>query len=386
MNLLMVHNYYQIPGGEDTVLENEMNLLKKHGQNVYVYSRNNGEMKQFSKWQKLCLPFTTLFSIKTYREIIKEVKEKEINLIHVHNTLCLISPSVFWAAKKCKVPVVQTIHNFRMQCPGATFYCQGEICEKCYNNLLASLKSKCYRDSKMQTLMLVMMLKLHRIIGTYRDVHFICLTEFNKKKLLQLNENKKIVDEDKVYVKPNFYYSKKEIIPYEKRKNQFIYVGRLEENKGLKTLLTTFEQLPEYHLLICGTGTLEDYCKSFIEEHNTRNIELKGFVEHNEAIALMVESKAVLLPTKWYEGFPMTIVESFSVGTPIIGSSLGNVGDLIEEGKNGYRVEFDNVVAVKHALDGVNTSISQFCLEEFQNKYNEEVAYNNLINIYRKIV
>lgn len=82
----------------------------------------------------------------------------------------------------------------------------------------------------------------------------------------------------------------------------------------------------------------------------------------------------------------MTIVESFSVGTPIIGSSLGNVGDLIEEGKNGYRVEFDNVVAVKHALDGVNTSISQFCLEEFQNKYNEEVAYNNLINIYRKIV
>ena len=126
--VLIVHNYYQIPGGEDTVVVNEKKLLEDHGHEVVLYTRHNAELKTFSKIQKLLLPFSTIFSRKTYREVKTLIKNEKIDIVHVHNTLNLVSPSVYYAAFHCKVPVVQTIHNFRLLCPGATFFRGGQIC------------------------------------------------------------------------------------------------------------------------------------------------------------------------------------------------------------------------------------------------------------------
>ena len=129
--VLLVHNYYKIPGGEDTVVENERRLLEEHGHEVYFYSRSNSEMETFSVVQKVCLPLTSLFSLRTYREVKKLIHEKNIDIVHVHNTLNLVSPSVYYAAFACKKPVVQTIHNFRLLCPAATFLRNERICEDC---------------------------------------------------------------------------------------------------------------------------------------------------------------------------------------------------------------------------------------------------------------
>ena len=120
-NILIVHNYYQIPGGEDTVVANEKKMLEKHGHKVILYSRNNAELKQMSKFQKAFLPITTVFNPRTYRDIKKLIRDEKIEIVHVHNTLNLMSPAVYYAARRMKVPVVQTIHNFRLLCPGATF-------------------------------------------------------------------------------------------------------------------------------------------------------------------------------------------------------------------------------------------------------------------------
>ena len=131
MNILIVHNYYQIPGGEDTVVANEKKMLESHGHKVSFYNRSNSELNQMSLFRKLALPITTVFNPHTYMEIRDIIRGQKIEIVHVHNTLNLVSPSVYYAALSRKVPVVQTIHNFRMICPGATFYRDGHICEDC---------------------------------------------------------------------------------------------------------------------------------------------------------------------------------------------------------------------------------------------------------------
>lgn len=208
-NILIVHNYYQIPGGEDTVVINEKRMLEEHGHKVILYSRNNSELKEMSKFRKLFLPITTIFNPRTYKDIKRVIRKYNIDIVHVHNTLHLISPSVYYAALKCKVPVVQTVHNFRLLCPNATFYRDEHVCEDCVKyGLWCAIKHNCYRDSKLQTLVCVISTKFHRIIGIYRKINYICLTEFNKEKLLQLNYSKKkqIIDPAKVYIKPNFTF------------------------------------------------------------------------------------------------------------------------------------------------------------------------------------
>lgn len=208
--VLIVHNYYQIPGGEDMVVANEKRMLEEHGHKVILYSRNNSELKKMSKIQKLSLPITTVFNLRTYWEIRKIIREQDIDIVHVHNTLNLVSPSVYYAVLKCKVPVVQTVHNFRMLCPGATFYRDGHICEDCVEHgLMSAVKHGCYRGSKLQTLMCVISMKVHRMTGVYGKINYICLTEFNKRKLLQLNRpgKMKIVEPAKVFIKPNFTFN-----------------------------------------------------------------------------------------------------------------------------------------------------------------------------------
>ena len=190
-NILIVHNYYQIPGGEDTVVANEKKMLEKHCHKVILYSRNNAELKQMSKLQKVFLPITTVFNPRTYRDIKKLIRDEKIEIVHVHNTLNLVSPAVYYAARRMKVPVVQTIHNFRLLCPGATFYRDGHICEDCVEyGLKCAVKHRCYRGSKIQTLACVLSTAFHRMTGIYGKINYICLTDFNKQKLLGLKQIK----------------------------------------------------------------------------------------------------------------------------------------------------------------------------------------------------
>lgn len=377
--ILIVHNYYQIPGGEDTVVANEKKMLEDHGHQVALYTRHNSEMKTFSKIQKLLLPFSTIFSLKTYREVKALIKKEKIDAVHVHNTLNLISPSVYYAAFHCKVPVVQTIHNFRLLCPGAAFYRDGHICEDCVSKgLMCAVKYSCYRGSRLQTLACVISTGLQRILGTYGRLNYICLTEFNKNKLLQLKQMK----EENIYVKPNFVEASTKIMSYEERKEQFVYAGRLDSLKGIDVLLKAWEmfEAKEEKLIICGTGPEESWCKKYVEEHHLKNVELKGFVENTEVKKIIGESKALILPTRWYEGFPMTIVESYSVGTPVVASDLGNAGSLVEEGKSGLKFQTDSPESLCETLK--KTKTFKGLDENYINRYSEESNYEQLRSIY----
>ena len=387
LKILQVHNYYQIPGGEDTVVANEKKLLEKHGHTVIQYSRNNRELNQFSKLRKLFLPITTIFNPRTYREVKKIIGEQQIDVVHVHNTLNLISPAVYYATLACKVPVVQTIHNFRLLCPGATFYRDGHICEDCVQKgLLCAVKHSCYRESKVQTLVCTVNTWIHRLTGVYGKLNYICLTDFNKEKLLNLKQ----IKPEQVFVKPNFVTVENELfIPYERRTNQFIFAGRLDKLKGIDILLKAWKQMGDNapKLLVCGTGPMENWCRGFVNENKLDTVELKGFVSNLEVKKLIANSKALILPTQWYEGFPMTIVESYSVGTPVIGSNIGNVGSVVAEGVTGFKLKADSVEEFMWGIYQIdcNPHICETTLKKYEENYTQTQNYKDLMNIYREI-
>lgn len=379
-NILIVHNYYQIPGGEDTVVANEKKMLEEHGHKVVFYTRSNNELKSMGLLRKLLLPFTTIYNPRTARDVKRIIKSENIEIVHVHNTHNLISPAVYYAVLSMRIPVVQTIHNFRLLCPGATFYRDGHICEDCVSKgLTCALKHKCYRESFFQTLVCVISTKINRLTGIYGRINYICLTEFNKEKLLQLKE----INKDKVFVKPNFVDRKVEI--KEERKDQFVFAGRLDKLKGIDLLLQAWKEMgvnaPK--LIMCGTGPMESWCKKFVDE-NQLNVDIKGFVPNEEALGIISESKALILPTQWYEGFPMTIVEAFSVGTPVICSDLGNCGCVVENDVTGWKF--------KNGVNGLINSISKYSTvyelvnDEFVAKYTKESNYIFLERIYGECI
>ena len=231
--ILIVHNYYQIPGGEDTVVENEKNMLIDKGHKVLMYTRHNDEIKNRNFFKKLLLPLETIFSLRTYKEVKSIIKKENVDIVHVHNTLPLISPSVYYAAIHSNVAVVQTVHNYRLLCPAATFTRNGLICEDCvHKGLICAVKNRCYRKSFVQSLVSSINLAFHRVIGTYKKVNgYIALTQFNKEKLRSL------INEDKIYVKPNFvdFRYKKDIVDDEKK--IFLFLGRIDKLKGIDVLL-----------------------------------------------------------------------------------------------------------------------------------------------------
>ena len=380
--VLLVHNHYQIPGGEDTVVANERKLLEEHGHEVLLYTRHNAELNSMNLWRKMLLPFCAIFNIRTYREVKKIIRRESVDIVHVHNTLTLISPSVYYAAAHCKVPVVQTIHNFRMLCPGATFYRDGHICEDCLNKGLGcAIRHGCYRGSKVQTLACVLNAWIHRTMGIYRRLHYICLTEFNKQKLLQLKQ----LREDQISIKPNFvgeaqYFQKQ-------RTNRIIFVGRLEKLKGVDLLLEAWKLLgkdaPE--LLLCGTGPLEHWCR----EYNL-NVTMKGFVPNTEVRRWIGTSRALILPTQCYEGLPMTIVEAFSQGTPVITGDIGNGGAVVEDGKTGVKFRYHSAQALAEAVKRFETldgnALQENTLREYEKRYSPEGNYRILLALYDAVI
>ena len=382
--ILIVHNFYQIPGGEDTVVANEKKLLEENGHEVVLYTRHNSELKKMSKVQKIFLPFTTVFNLKTYREVRKIITEQKIDILHVHNTLNLISPSVYYAGLSKKIPVVQTVHNFRLLCPGATFFRDGQVCEDCLEKgLLCAVKNKCYRGSRVQTLACVISTLIHRAFRTYKKLNYICLTEFNKEKLLHLKQ----IKEKRVFVKPNFVQMSNTVVPYERRKKQFIYVGRLEEIKGTSVLLEAWKLLGEDapELLICGKGPLEEWSKNFVENNDLKTVKLLGFVPNDQVKTLVGESKALILPTQVYEGFPVTIVEAYGSGTPVIASDLGNAGNLIIPDVTGKRFSYQSAEALADVVKKFASYDSEKILEIYQGRYSAERNYEELQKIYRQL-
>ena len=380
--VLLVHNFYQIGGGEHTVFENEKRLLLDHGHPVVEYTRNNAELNQ-SFWKKLLLPFTTVFSFRTYREVVKLIRSEKIDLVHCHNTFPLVSPSVYYASRRCGVPVIQTVHNFRFICANGVLSRDGMPCLACVKNGLGcALSNRCYRNSWVQTLVLVNMLWVHRLLGTYRKIRYIFLTDFNREKFRNLLGDWL----DRQFTKPNFEYI--DPVPFEtNRENAYVFIGRLERDKGIDFLLKAWEFETERDLYIFGNGVLEDTVKEACEK-NPR-LHWMGFQPKEAVLEYLGKSKGFIFSTDLYEGFPMTIIEAFAMGTPVVCSDIGNGADIVRKHHAGvpYAVRdadsfWKAVVEVEEHFDEYSRNAHRAYLEN----YTPEKNYLRLKSIYEEVI
>jgi len=392
MNILIVHNYYRQHGGEDTVVANEKSMLEKFGHKVVLYTRSNMEMDNMGIVSKMKLPFISIFSLKTYNDIKAILRKNYIDVVHVHNTLNLVSPSVYYAARVCKVPVVQTVHNFRFICPGAVLCHNSHICEKCVSgNLLPGIINRCYRNSLVQTLASSMILIVHRIMGIYGKINYIALTEFNKNKLLNLKQ----IKSERVFIKPNSTEDVNGVnVKFDSREG-FVYAGRLEKLKGIHILLNAWERLGENapKLTICGNGELEERCRQYVTNKHIHNVTFTGRLSHDELNEIISHSKALVFPSIWYEGLPMTIIETFALSVPVIVGDIGNGGALVEDGINGIKYDYDKSEAlarvVLRMMKMSEAEYESLCInarKEYESRYTEELNYQELMRIYQTVL
>lgn len=382
-NVLLVHNRYRIPGGEDIVVKNEKRMLESHGHKVVTYIKNNDDVKDKGFFSKIHLALNAIFSVNSYIEICRIIEKEKIDVIHVHNTVAIVSPAVYIAGINMGVPVIQTVHNFRLVCPNGVCYIKDHVCERCLEHgLKASLLYNCYRNSKLQTLVCALTIKVQRMLLTYRYLYYICLTEFNKEKLLAVKQ----IKEKNIYIKPNFTTIDTNIVDYDSRKRQIVYAGRLEKIKGLEILLQAWMKLGNQapKLIICGSGELEQWCSEYIANNEMTNVEMLGQIENSEAKKLIGESLAMIYPTQWYEGFPMAIAEAFTMGTPIIASDIGNVGSLIIDNVTGIKFKSNSVVGLANAVEKFMENPVRLP-EEYYSKYSEEKNYSMLKSIYEDV-
>lgn len=386
--ILQVHNFYQIPGGEDVVVRNEKRLLEEHGHKVYTYYRSNAELKEGGRLGKLCVPFTAIYSFKTVQEVKKLIKEYQIDIVHVHNTLTMVSPSVFYAAFRCHVPIVQTLHNFRMLCPAGSFFRDNVICEECVRGgLKCAVKHKCYRNSKLQSFVSAAVLKVHRVLGTYRKVNFICLTEFNRNKLLALGD---IVDAKKIFIKPNFTFAEGiEPSNVPEQEEYYLFAGRVEALKGVDIAIKAFEQIPDRKLYIAGTGPMMDEMQAYVKEHNIQNVKFLGYLQKEDMTEKFYHAKAVIMTSQCYEAFAMTIAEAYSYGVPVIAGRVGNMEGMVQEGVTGvkftYNSSSDLAEKVKEFEKLDRVTLKENAREFYQERLRPEDNYQKLMEIYESI-
>ena len=285
-NVLVVHNLYRYAGGEANVAESEIAMLRARGHAVAIYFQDNAALEGAGLFRRLTLPFTSVFSIRTYRAVRALIRENRIGVVHVHNTVPLVSPSVYYAAWSMGVPVVQTVLNFRLLCPNGLFFRDGRICEECVERgLLSAVRHGCYRNSRAQSLVMALTMGIHRLLGTYRRIEaYICLTEFNRSKLAA------VVPAERIYLKPNVLTDPAAPLPLAARKRQFCCVGRLDREKGVYALLEAFAGLPGERLVIAGGGPEEAGMRAFLTERAMENVTMLGQVERSAAKALIAES------------------------------------------------------------------------------------------------
>ena len=327
MKIILVHNKYREAGGEDVVFENEKHLLERNGHTVIPYLRSNTEVRNESLLDRLAIAPQMVWSSKTRREFAAILQRERPDIVHIHNTFMVISPSIYYACGERGIPVVQTLHNFRLLCPAASFFRDGAICSECVDqSLLRSVVHGCYR-SRSATTGVALMLAFHRALDTWRAcvARFIALTEFARSRFVAAG-----FPADRFVVKPNFA----DPDPGERQGpgEYALFVGRLVDNKGLRDLLNAWKQLPaQYPLQIVGEGPERLAFEAQARELRLSGITFRGRLGHARVIEAIKGARFVIVPSTWYEGFPMCIAESFACGTPVLCSGIGAMAEIIED-------------------------------------------------------
>lgn len=381
MRILLVHNEYVHKGGEDVVLANEAALLESNGHDVRLATVSNKTIQGAAAQLRTALyTASSPCGTKWMRERLEESRP---DLVHVHNFFPLLSPSIYAACNERGVPVVQTLHNYRTVCSNGMLLRNDHPCELCVTGSpYQGVRHRCYRGSAIASLPLAHMIASHRAAGTWqrRVDRFIALTEFARSRFLAAG-----FPAEKVVAKPNFVADPGEPELPAGTAPHILFVGRLAAEKGIATLLRAWEGL-DIPLLVAGDGVM----RAAVEASPSPHVKALGWRSGAEVAAEMGRCRFMVMPSEWYEGFPMTLVEAFSLGRPVLVSKLGSMAEVIEDGVTGLHVApgdpADLAAKVRWAYDHPDAiaAMGRNARAVYEQRYTAERNYAQLMAIYEQ--
>jgi len=381
VKILIVHNHYRQPGGEDAAVGSELDLLESHGHSVRIFSVSSSNIRKI--WAKIKAGWNAPYSDSSRKKLMVVLHDFKPDIVHVHNFFPILTPSVFDACTTTGIPVIHTLHNYRLICPNGLLMREGNICDECitgsvYNSVLHG----CYRNSRLATCAVA------RMIDTFRKKEaclqkvdrFIALTEFSKRIFIKAG-----FPENKMAVKPNFV-KKMSMVNTMERKGA-MFVGRLSPEKGISTLVSAWRRL-DIPISIIGDGPLLNYTMRFSSEL----MRVHGRKSHDYITDQMNKAAFLIIPSVCFEGFPLVIAEAFSCHLPVIASRLGALHEIVSENETGLLFkpgDPDSLAgkvrwAVEHPEEmlrmGENAGV------EYIQKYSSEVNYKQLMRIYESVI
>jgi len=388
MRVLLIHNSYQQPGGEDAVVAAEAALLVERGHHVVTYTRSNDELTGRGLFSGAAAGIETTWSSRSYRRIWRLLENEKPDVAHFHNTFPLISPAAYYACARAGVPVVQTLHNYRLLCPAASFLREGQVCESCLGRAVSwpGVVHACYRGSRAASAATATMLAVHRALGTWNkkvDL-YIALSEFARAKFIEGG-----LPAEKIIVKPNFVAETKG--KKAEPGDYALFVGRLSEEKGPQLLPAAWRSLRTLPtLLILGDGPLLESLSRETNDGSVPQVQMLGRRPPDDVRSLMRGARFLVFPSTWFEGFPITIAEAFACSLPAIASRLGAMAEIVQDGVTGLHFEPGNAADLAAKVEWAwehpaeMAAMGRAARAEYEAKYTPERNYEMLMQIYER--
>jgi glycosyltransferase involved in cell wall biosynthesis len=389
VKVLLVHNTYQQPGGEDVVFEQEARMLRNAGHQVILYQRSNWEVQAYHGLQKIRLAKGTIWASDTRRDFLNLLRDQKPDVVHAHNTFMMISPSVYSACYEEKVPVVQTLHNYRLLCPAATLFRNGKVCEECVGgSLLHSVQHACYHKSRPTTAVVALMLAAHRLRGTWeREItSYVALTDFSRSKFIEGG-----LPPDKIFVKPNF------VDPDPGARtadgDYALFVGRLSPEKRVSTVLAAWKRLRlAIPIRVLGGGPDRAQLEAQAVQDGLATVTFLGQVPREQTLAAINNARFLVFSSEWYENFPVTIAEAFACRTPVIASRMGAMKEIVSEGRTGLFFSPGDPDDLAEKVEWAWSHPDEMramgveARKEYELKYTAEKNYPMLMEIYQRAI
>lgn len=382
MRVVLLHTHYQQPGGEDTVFAAETALLQAHGHTVRTLVFHNRDLEALPHWQQALF---AIWNPLAYRRVKQAVEAYRPEIVHIHNTFPLASPAVIHAARAAGSRVVMTLHNYRLGCLNALFYRQGQVCEACLGRLpWPGVRYACYRG-RGESAVVATMLMLHRALRTWSKVdRFIVLTPFARRKFVNMG-----LPEAKIRLKPNFVAP--DPGPGLGQGGYVLFVGRLTPEKGVPTLLRAWQNVTlPWRLVIVGDGPLREMVQQAASHSST--LAWLGWQTHAEVINLMHGAEGLILPSEWYEMFPLVLVEALASACPVVVADGGAPASLVRAGETGllFRAGDAEDLAAKvrwlYEHPAQRASMRRAARADFEAHYTAERNYQRLMEIYNEVL
>ncbi len=386
MKILFVHNFYSnaSPSGENICVNDEISFLKSKGFDVEIFKIDTDKVLKNRLFAYVIAFFFSGINPYQIFKFIKKIYDFKPDIVHIHNTFPFISSAVIWFIPK-KIKVIQTLHNYRITCASGTLLKNKKLHTSCVEgqNPLSCLKHNCYKNNFFATLPIALSNFLHRSFNTWNRVDkFIVLSNFQKSMMSKWG-----IEEEKIFVKPNFLRIKSSAKTFNAQGNSIVFVGRLSEEKGINLLKKSWikynQDNNDIHLKIIGDGPL------LTEVNSLPNTSIYGSLDREKVINEISKSKFLIMPSICHETFGLSIAESFSQGTPVIASNINPLNEIVKDSINGYLFDFNDsddlykILKTKIIRNSDYQILSRNALLDFNNKFTSEVHFTNIKKIYQ---